>query len=206
MKSIPRNAAISLTAAALGLWGSVASAGECEVDTDNGKTFFYLVTTDPATGDCYDKGVGNVEQSGGWEINDTVDLTDALLQVPTGYQAYGSVQGNSGSDGALTLNGDGSFSISGLTQLPWILVLKQGSTWAAFALGSGVYEGTFGTCNYGPQTTSCTPSSALSHALLFGGDEFREVPIPAAAWLLGSGLLGLFAVGRRRKVVQVAAA
>jgi hypothetical protein len=29
--------------------------------------------------------------------------------------------------------------------------------------------------------------------------QVQVVPIPAAAWLLGSGLLGLFAVGRRRK-------
>jgi hypothetical protein len=37
----------------------------------------------------------------------------------------------------------------------------------------------------------------LSHATLYGVRSV--VPIPAAAWLLGSGLLGLFALGRRRK-------
>jgi hypothetical protein len=51
-------------------------------------------------------------------------------------------------------------------------------------------------------------SGGLSHATLYGirSDDNQVVPIPAAAWLLGSGLLGLFALGRRRKAGIVAAA
>jgi hypothetical protein len=35
--------------------------------------------------------------------------------------------------------------------------------------------------------------------------ELTAVPIPAAAWLLGSGLAGLFAIGRRRRTVAIPA-
>lgn len=35
--------------------------------------------------------------------------------------------------------------------------------------------------------------------------EITAVPIPAAAWLLGSGLFGLFALGRRRRACTLAA-
>jgi hypothetical protein len=35
--------------------------------------------------------------------------------------------------------------------------------------------------------------------------EITAVPIPAAAWLLGSGLIGLFSIGRRRKAGAVGA-
>jgi hypothetical protein len=31
-----------------------------------------------------------------------------------------------------------------------------------------------------------------------GGPEVSAIPIPAAAWLFGSGLMGLFAMARRR--------
>jgi hypothetical protein len=41
------------------------------------------------------------------------------------------------------------------------------------------------------------------HTTSFGGGEIRGqvqvVPIPAAVWLFGSGLLGLVALARRRK-------
>jgi hypothetical protein len=44
-------------------------------------------------------------------------------------------------------------------------------------------------------------SGSLSHATLYGtrSDGSQVVPIPAAAWLMGSGILGLLALGRRRK-------
>jgi hypothetical protein len=41
--------------------------------------------------------------------------------------------------------------------------------------------------------------STDSNAFEFSNLSTTAVPIPAAAWLLGSGLFGLFAVGRRRR-------
>jgi hypothetical protein len=47
-------------------------------------------------------------------------------------------------------------------------------------------------------------NAKLSNTRLVGNqDDFREVPIPAAVWLLGSGLLGLFAVGRSRGITAI---
>lgn len=43
-----------------------------------------------------------------------------------------------------------------------------------------------------------------NHDDFVGYMRVSQVPLPAAAWLLGSGLLGLFAVGRRRKDSAVA--
>jgi len=72
-------------------------------------------------------------------------------------------------------------------------------TWVVAKTGSGF------TAFYLPGATSGSVSNdALSHISFY--DEMNPVPLPAAAWLLGSGLLGLFAVGRRRKGAQVAVA
>jgi len=43
-----------------------------------------------------------------------------------------------------------------------------------------------------------------NHDDYVGYMRVSQVPLPAAVWLLGSGLLGLFAVGRRRKALAIA--
>jgi hypothetical protein len=60
-------------------------------------------------------------------------------------------------------------------------------------------------------TVGSSPVNAKIFFEAAGGDNvgpilddvtLSQVPLPAAAWLLGSGLLGLFAVGRRRKMAE----
>ena len=63
--------------------------------------------------------------------------------------------------------------------------------------GFGVLSG-WGWLDY-CNSTSCTPSSVASG---FTNDwifEATVVPVPAAVWLFGSGLIGLIAVARRKK-------
>jgi len=79
--------------------------------------------------------------------------------------------------------------------LPFILYLKYGNNWTAFLVADGVTSGRFD-LGFG-----------LSNWQLYGDtDETRYVPLPAAAWLMLSGVLALFGIGRRRKAGGVAAA
>jgi len=60
----------------------------------------------------------------------------------------------------------------------------------SFSLGTASLAGTIGAANL---------------TLNFAGNTVSAVPIPAAVWLFGSGLLGLAGVGRRRAVTTQAA-
>lgn len=58
-------------------------------------------------------------------------------------------------------------------------------------LGGGMYQGSFDGCPSGP-VSGC---AAISNIEL----TFSEVPIPAAAWLFGSGLIALAGLKRRKR-------
>ena len=52
-----------------------------------------------------------------------------------------------------------------------------------------------------PNTPTMMPSSVPSHTLPGSGFGQSGVPVPAAVWLFGPGLLGLIGIARRRKTV-----
>lgn len=56
-------------------------------------------------------------------------------------------------------------------------------------MGNGVYEGIFNTCSY--QGDICKGISNIEIT-------FNEVPVPAAAWLFGSALIGLAGLKRKQ--------
>ena len=64
----------------------------------------------------------------------------------------------------------------------FVIALKAGNGWGAFSL-NGATSGTW------------SISKELSHANLYA----KAVPLPAAAWLFGSALLGMIGLGYRRK-------
>jgi hypothetical protein len=159
---------------------------------------------------------------------------DTKLQLPglSGDYTEDKVEGPPvGTDGFLkigTPNCEGTtctaaFNLSVISTKDMFVGFKFGGgnnfepSWAVFKLAAGfvstigdVFSWTVGSYVDGVFVPSGTASSdRLSHSNLFRSsdpDEFRPIPIPAAAWLLGSGLLGLFAIGRRRKGQQVVAA
>jgi hypothetical protein len=110
--------------------------------------------------------------------------------------------------GALVVSGGGAsetfYVIGSLLSnyTNFIISFKVGSTdptWSSFKVPNILACTMANPCSW---ETDPVAGGGLSHSNLYGS----VVPIPAAAWLLGSGLLGLFAVGRRRKTGEVAAA
>ena len=97
--------------------------------------------------------------------------------------------GPSDSGGALSFtsdagnkNGTWTIDTSKTTATRFLVGLKPDGGFAYFNVG-GATSGTY---------------SALSHGLSHG-NLYGEVPIPAAAWLFGSGLIGLAGIARKRK-------
>lgn len=81
----------------------------------------------------------------------------------------------------------GTFSHSGTSVDPF-------STSASFGLATGIYS--FKLVSAGSETASWwSPTSAS----ISGSQPIGKAPIPAAALLLGSGVLGLFGVNKTRK-------
>jgi hypothetical protein len=76
------------------------------------------------------------------------------------------------------------------------LLLSQSSSLYAITQQAGQTDGT----SFNLGTAMLTGSGATLDLVFTGNGGSTPVPLPAAIWLLGSGLLGLAGVGRRRAV------
>lgn len=108
-------------------------------------------------------------------------------------------------------NGDGTLDMSGWT-VTWngIPVIPMGGDTANFASDTGLATINCGACNDGDAfTLDYAAHVPLGDASGFGGVLYSlhlegtvsTVPVPAAVWLFGSGLLGLVGVARRKSRV-----
>jgi len=115
---------------------------------------------------------------------------------PSGSTAHGTLEVTQIAD---TVGGTVEFTYTGLT--PQVIVEKADQWYSVYnwanqinSLGGDAYSFTreFGTFDCGAQGTNC--AAETSHVAAYG-----VVPVPAAVWLFGSGLLGLIGIARRRR-------
>ena len=154
---------------------------------------------------------GNVDaladsgNSYGLILGDTITATgtfdNSVLTGGTGIVSFGVSSGNS-----LTLNvGNYTFTAANDT--------NYASGYPQLALNSGAFDWLNVVISFGTSSSFETLSSPYFDAYddnnkLVSGTwtnlQITPVPIPAAAWLFGSGLLGLLGMARRRKNILAA--
>ncbi|RMG30072.1 MAG: hypothetical protein D6721_04585 [Gammaproteobacteria bacterium] len=161
---------VLLTGLLLAAWNQIGSATTVFMPTDNNVNVFRIPFYGGATG-----------LLGLFDDSDTGFAGRYLrVNIASDVLTFTAL----GTDWQVTNQAAQSFTLSGSNH--FILGLSQdgGSTWSgdlfASSLGGNVYSIVF-------------PGKQMVFAA-----DVQPVPVPAAAWLFGSGLLGMVAVGRRR--------
>jgi len=140
------------------------------------------------------------------EAAGVVPFDDTLLAKDDDPNNPGPGEGGSTAFGILdvtqtanTVDGTVRFTYTG--QTPQVIVEKADGWYSVYDwltqindLGSDTYsfDREFGTFDCTAQSINC--SAGTSHVSAYG-----VVPVPAAVWLFGSGLLGLVGIARRKK-------
>jgi hypothetical protein len=120
-------------------------------------------------------------------------------------QLSGSLSGNTGSAST-----NATVSSNPATALNWDtqIASKESAFAEAGAVGSNLFfqfvhgNSTSGGTNFAVQNVGGSTgfwSLSSNEVLTWNPEQVSAVPVPAAAWLLGSGLMGLVGVGRRRE-------
>jgi hypothetical protein len=95
----------------------------------------------------------------------------------------------------VTISGPDGFGDFTATNISANTLTLTGNNWFILGVNSGgSWSGDTG-ANCSPTTNSCTVTFADGTVLSV---DTQIVPVPAAVWLFGSGLLGLVGVARRR--------
>lgn len=114
----------------------------------------------------------NSTQSNALELNPLVDTIEFAAGGGSDFTVTSTVSNNS-----ITLFDDNNFVLSIYDGSNWI----EPELWFEFMPGSNIYSVSF------------TDSVAFM-------TNVSPVPLPAALWLFGSGLIGLVAIARRKKI------
>lgn len=107
--------------------------------------------------------------------------------------------GTTGSWLLTATDGNTSTGINLPAKLDLAVALKAGNEYALWYYNDVAFDGSDGGSWSVQFTNGGGQHPALSHIMVFGRDgQTAPVPVPAAAWLLGSGLIGLAGIGRRK--------
>ena len=132
---------------------------------------------------------GTFIASGFDDLWNTANIDNKLLPAPINVTQFGVVAETSSLAVATGTNKDGTYSESPLGNIDLINVVSK--------LGNGLERGPTWIDDVTGPNGSLIPYNfyAMSEKITVQ----TVVPVPAAAWLFGSGLLGLIGVARRRK-------
>ena len=174
-----------------------------------------LLTFDDIAGENIQNSVGNLDNTyNGFNFSYTLDSLD-LVDSHWNYGAHSGEFGilnNYGGVGIVTEATGADFTFDGLWAKKWYTAPESGGTDSVFGTLSGYNDGSL----VWEVATSLNGSYEFYDAQLglidelrlgFGGiflvddlalNEVSAVPVPAAAWLFGSALLGFFGFSRRK--------
>ena len=108
---------------------------------------------------------------------------------------------NAGQSGDFDFS-NGNFTIDSDVWTNWssiYIAIKNGNSnsgggWGLFELDEIVSDGVYQTKING------NPVTSISHYFVIGGTAVTNVPVPAALWLFGSGLIGLARISRKKNL------
>lgn len=135
--------------------------------------------------------------------NDLNTIDSAFVMFGLDGWVLGDTTGNAVGDGTIVFTDEptsgesnpGTWAIAGTLYEQIVVVLKQANAFAAFLIPEGITSGTWSTVGPGGSTMG------LSHASLYH-NGLAIVPVSPAILFLGTALLGLGALGRRRKTTR----